>query len=120
MELPWQSRGAVEDDGEVVLDQGGPDYGVHGGAVGEPEVPAGGDRAEQEQGFGPGESLADAVPDALPEREKGCPHTGPGVVGGPPAGIEAFGVLVQPRVAVERVRAEHHPASCPERAICPP
>ena len=54
--------------------------GVDGGAVGQPQLPTGGDRAEQQDRLGPGESLADAVPDALPEREERGPQVGSGVV----------------------------------------
>ena len=84
---------------------------MHVGPVGQPQLPAGGDRAEQQQGLGPGEALADAVADALPEREERGAQLGPGVVGGPAAGVEVARVAVQPRVAVERVRAEHHPGA---------
>ena len=61
---------AGHDDRELARHQSAADDRVHAGAVGQPEVPAGGDRAQQQQRLGPGEPLADAVPDALPEREK--------------------------------------------------
>jgi hypothetical protein len=83
---------------------------VEGGAISKPQIPAGGVGAEHEYRIGSGELFAEAVSDALAEREERGPHLGPGVVGGLAAGVGAARVAVHWRIAVERVRAEYDQA----------